>query len=281
MSKKIDRSLEPVEVALDAQRVQARLDKFIVNRVTRAEDILAEADGRSLSDTEFAAFRRTVEDAASYSELRSSLRKIKREKRAQIRVKEARTYGPDSPHSFYNDLRIVSAKQMIALPGLAEAEARLRRHQREVDYEVRCNPKSREAKRARQVAREEQRSAMPAAEYRAGTSSTMAGFTTPQFLVDEFHHVPVPVAGISVAGSINPLAGYRATGQRARFLVRSDGSTTAFGGCWRFQCQPDVGVDYRAHRNGQRIADLESAALRAGRSVGRRVYGLHRCICAP
>ena len=97
-------------------------------------------------------------------------------------VREPRTYSADSPNSYFAD---VVRSTSTAWHGHHGAVARLVRHGQEVEAKLRDKPKSAEARRVQRELRN--RDMQGVVETRSGvTSSTMAGFTTPQYLLNDY-----------------------------------------------------------------------------------------------
>ena len=126
-------------------------------------------------------------------------------------VSEPRTYDLASPNSFFRDV-------WDSHWGDLSAQHRLDNHSAEVGHEIRRE--SREGQRAHRALVRALSSLRPGAsrkeielEARAGTSTSMAGFTTPQYLLDQFVEfrgtqrafvdqttmVPLPSVGLSVS----------------------------------------------------------------------------------
>lgn len=139
---------------------------------------------------------------------------------------EPRTYGPHSDHSFFQDLALVAVPGEI---GSADAKARLERHRVEVDGEIRVG--SDEGRRARALLKRE--------EQRAGaSSSTTAGFTTPQYLtnlwaefrtaertfIDQTNKYPLPGYGLQV--NIPSFTSATNTGQQTELHGIDDSSAS-------------------------------------------------------
>lgn len=94
---------------------------------------------------------------------------------------EPRVYGPGSDASYFQDIALAA----MQAPPSEEARKRLTRYATELDREI-ADPNSPEGRRALQLKRENRRSS-DRVEQRAGASSTsIAGFTTPVYLVDEW-----------------------------------------------------------------------------------------------
>jgi hypothetical protein len=116
---------------------------------------------------------------------------------------EPRTYAPErTDRSFFQDLALAAVP---SAPGNRQASERLTRHAGEVDVEVRAGTP--EGRNALRIQRQHQR------EERVGaTTTTIAGFTTPQYLldlwvayrtpyrsfIDSTQIVPIPDVGMQV-----------------------------------------------------------------------------------
>lgn len=88
---------------------------------------------------------------------------------------EARVYGPANPeHSYFQDVALSSVNE----PESYGARARLRRHAEEVDVEIDAGS-SEGARASRERRWQEARG-----ETRSGTTTTIAGFTTPNYLTE-------------------------------------------------------------------------------------------------
>ena len=140
---------------------------------------------------------------------------------------EARTYGEDSPNSYYLDL---CRSALPGSPGAAGAVERLNRHAVEVAGEIR-DPRSEEGKRARRVVAEWSRrdggnraetqeridraATFVLSESRSGmdtTASSGGSFVTPQYFVSQYapyrqfgrqfadaaHKMPLPDYGVTI-----------------------------------------------------------------------------------
>jgi hypothetical protein len=200
VSSTLDKEIRAQQAQLQADQadlVVRKLKRSRNNRFAYASDQVtsAAAQGRSkLSDSEFRQFRSAVLDATTYDQALKVARKVRRQNRsaAKIKVKsEPRVYGKRSGHSYFFDLATVSSPlEGRGVDEYLAAKARMDRHQREVAAEVRRG--SREGKRALRLVGEELRGQSPIdiqsrrSELRAGTSSTIAGFTTPAYLVDQW-----------------------------------------------------------------------------------------------
>lgn len=141
-------------------------------------------------------------------------------------VREPRTYGPDSPHSFFRDQALADYDPA--------ASRRLETHFGEVRSHIEDD--TREGRRAMREYQQRYRAEMPKAsrsdierEVRAATSTTIAGFTTPQWIISEFalfrgtqrtfadqcRRMPMPSVGLSVnvpTFTAAPSAGVQAEG---------------------------------------------------------------------
>lgn len=95
-------------------------------------------------------------------------------------VSEPRTYEENSPYSFFGD---VVRSLSPSWAGHGEAKARLARHAVELEGEIRSNRCSPEARR---VLREQRNRDRDQIETRGATSSTISGFTTPQYLIQHY-----------------------------------------------------------------------------------------------
>jgi hypothetical protein len=85
---------------------------------------------------------------------------------------EPRIYGPGGEYSFFRDIALAA---LHGDPGATQARSRLDRHRTEVDGEIRAD--SNEGRRARAIRDRESR---------AATTSTIAGFTTPLWLTEQW-----------------------------------------------------------------------------------------------
>lgn len=93
-----------------------------------------------------------------------------------VSVIEQRTYRLNGPHSYLNDLATVAVS-----PGIdTDASHRLAQHEREVQHEV-----EQESREGQRVLQERAALAEYSTEVRDATTSTLAGFTTPQYLLDQ------------------------------------------------------------------------------------------------
>ena len=192
------------DTALESKAIEDRLTRWIRKHVRSAAIIAHESRG-SLSSVEYRDLKEHIADAAEYALLRKEIREVKAESQSYIsKIKEPRTYSKKSPFSFFADLAVRSIGPEH--PSHADAVARLARHGREVAGEIRSNPNSKEAKRVLRLIGEENRLASNAAEVTArrreevrtgATSSTAAGFTTPQYLVDQWVSFHTPFRAVA------------------------------------------------------------------------------------
>ena len=118
---------------------------------------------------------------------------------------ESRTYGPGSEYSYFQDKALVAHNGQ----GAQAASERLNRYAGELDRIMReDNPSDRrEAQRARQILFEARRSDDP--EMRSGaTSSTIAGFTTPAYLIEDYAIYRLPTKSFANQTTKLPIAPY-------------------------------------------------------------------------
>jgi hypothetical protein len=139
--------LKASEIAL----IRTRLGSSAAGHLTRAADRLVGSPTGKLSDADYEAFNRSVGHAVRLSQLDSQLGDL--EKRLSPRVlAEPRTYGPDSPHSYFLDRQAM--QQGFDLDG-SDARARMARYDVELAHEVRCG--SEEGRRVERLVGEQYR----------------------------------------------------------------------------------------------------------------------------
>ena len=93
---------------------------------------------------------------------------------------EPRVYSPGSDHSWFQDLMLSGLRNV---PGGQEGAERLQRYAAELDKEIAAG--SLEGRRAERIVREAGRSD-GGRETRAITSTSSAGFTTPEYLIEDW-----------------------------------------------------------------------------------------------
>ncbi len=113
---------------------------------------------------------------------------------------EPRVYGPHSDAAYFHDLPVVTAGPNF--PGAHEATGRLRRYAEELDGELRL--RSAEGLRAERVLRW----ATLGSETRAASSTSIAGFTTPEYLIKDWAAYRTPAKSFTDQTTKLPLTPY-------------------------------------------------------------------------
>ena len=134
------RAAEHADKARDIGRIRKRLSTSADGHLHRAKGLLAGREDERLPDSEFVAFRKSIDRAVGERETAAKLGELEGEHRraAQgLRVSEPAPYNEGSPHSWVRDTLVNSDPQMrdflssrsagsdMAAPAVAE---RLRRH---------------------------------------------------------------------------------------------------------------------------------------------------------
>lgn len=136
---------------------------------------------------------------AQLDELNAEVRALRS---AAVVRSEPRAYGPGSDASYFQDIALVSAGN---IPGAADAADRLRRYATELDAEI--TRRSAEGLRAERIAAWVTRSGQRI-ETRAGSSSTIAGFTTPEYLIEDWAAYRLPIKSFTDHTTQLPLTPY-------------------------------------------------------------------------
>lgn len=144
--------------------------------------------------------------ADDVTSLRAQLDELNAEVRAPRSVavvrSEPRVYGPASDASYFQDIALVAASNVA---GAAEASDRLIRYASELDAEI--ARRSEEGLRAERIAAWVNRSGRRV-ETRAGSSSTIAGFTTPEYLIQDWAAYRLPTKSFTDQTTKLPLTPY-------------------------------------------------------------------------
>ena len=114
---------------------------------------------------------------------------------------EPRTYGKGADNSYFQDIALVA---LSSDPRSMAANDRLRRYAEELDGEIAV--RSSEGERALRIAA--WRSTEGHRETRAATSSSIAGFTTPEYLIDDYALYRLPTKSFTDQTTQLPLEPY-------------------------------------------------------------------------
>jgi hypothetical protein len=187
----------PVSNRQEIGAVRRRLRSAADGALAAAASELQGYEGRHLPDAKYQAFRKRTDAALHLLEQDRELRELAREKGTRV-VSEPRTYGPDSPNSYFLDLR----DKLVELPETPKrrhAEARLVSYGRELAYHVERGDK--EGRRAERCVREQTRTGHEDTHRRmfteqraigtdGGASATAPGeasaFVSPAFLLEDW-----------------------------------------------------------------------------------------------
>jgi hypothetical protein len=244
----------PISNRREIGAVRRRLRAAADSALGAAAAELQGYEDRHLPDQRWAAFRRRVDSAMRSLEQDEALGQLVKQKGARV-VSEPRTYGPDSPNSYFLDLR----DKHLELAGSAkatQAQARLARYGQEIAHEI--GRGSKEGRRAERCVREHTRTGHEDTHERlfreqramgtdGGASATSPGeaaaFVSPAFLVadwapyrgkarsfaDQCKSWPLPDYGMHVYVPFFN-AGSTVTSQTENASVSASSPTAAFEG---------------------------------------------------